>query len=179
MKSLKQNKGFTLIETLVAINLMFISVTFIFSFFLFIQKFTGTLSGNFTDKYIMQSLFSKIDLTLRKSDQFIVSFNNNMIYIITDSEDSVIITKESISLTNYNTVTASDNIISKFNLFSNDRIIFENGTIIENTANITENAIHSSVIRSIEIGVEINGKKNVYEIITPAFSVKRFINLEK
>lgn len=179
MKSLKQDKGFTVIETLVAVNLMFISVTFIFSFSLFIQKFTGTLSGNFTDKYIMQSLFSKIDLTLRKSDQFIVSLNNDMIFIITDSEDSVIISKESISLTNYNTVSALDDITCQFNLFSNDRIVFENGTIIEKAANITENAIQSSEIKSIEIRVEINGKKNTYEIITPAFSVKRFTNLEK
>ena len=179
MKILKGNNGFTIIETLVAINLMFIAITFIFSFFLFAQKFTGTLSRNYTDKYIIQSLFSKIDFTLRKSDQFTVSFNNGFIHIVTNNGDSIIISKESINLSNYISVPVQENIIVRLDMFSNDRVIFENGIIADMLTSLGGNVINSIKIRSIDIKLDINGRRYQYEVITPAFSVKSFTNLER
>ncbi len=177
MKILKENNGFTIIETLVAINLMFITITFIFSFFVFAQNFTGTLSRNYTDKYIIQSLFSKIDLTLRKSDQFTVSFNNKFIHIVTNDVDSIIISKESINLSNYISVPVHENITVRLDMFSNDQVMFENGVITDMQTSLGGNVLNSIKIRSIDIKLDINGRRYQYEVITPAFSVKRFKNL--
>lgn len=179
MKILYDNKGFTLVETLVAINLVLIAVTFIFSFYLFFQKFTGSLSKNYEEKYIIQSLFSKIDLTLRKSDFYTVSWNDNNILIVTENGDSVIITNESISLSNYITVQGSENITLEVILFSNDRVKFESGALTEKPLCIDESSIISYKIRSIDVRVKLNGKEYAYEIITPAFSNKRFNNVEE
>lgn len=179
MNLVKNNKGFTLIETLVAINLSFLAITFIFSFYLFTKKFTETLSKNYTEKYLIQSFFSSVDKALKKPDYFEVTMQNGNLQIISNQNASFNLFKDSISLNNILSLSSLDRAGVTIFLFDNRELIIEPGTEIENGEFMYEGTfpIKSYSIKSIRFEIEKRAKKYSYEFYLPDIAIKRFENI--
>lgn len=181
MKLLRQNNGFTLIETLVAINLSFIAIGFIFSFYLFAQRFTETLSRNFTDKYLIQNFFNKTIGMLKGADYFEIINNNGAISIVTDGLDSILISANSMSLKNILNITELEKPVITLKLFSDKELILQPEITQNNLSRIngSDYPLQSSKIKCIRFEITKKDKMYSYEYFTPAYAINRFINIIK
>ncbi|MBI1937430.1 MAG: type II secretion system protein [Ignavibacteriales bacterium] len=82
MKLIKDEKGFTLIELMVTINLSFMALAFIISFFLMINKiFIGT-TKRAEEKHATYDFFYKLGEMLDKSEQYFIQTNDSTSQII-------------------------------------------------------------------------------------------------
>ncbi len=108
MKNLKRSDGFTLIELIVGINLAFLGITFLISFFLIINKtFHNTLEKNskvnefYTVLNLMENKINSINI-LRASSE------GNKITLSSDSEQILVIAPDSLILKDNFTLYISD-----------------------------------------------------------------------
>jgi hypothetical protein len=173
MRLLRKNNGFTLIETLVAINLSFIAVGFIFSFYLFAQRFTDTLSRNFIDKYLIQNIFNKTVRMLKGADYFEIINNNGAISIVTDGQDFILISANSMSLKNILNITELEKPILTIKLFSGKELVLQPGDIENNVSQIggTDFPLQSSKIKCLLFEIIKKDKKYSFEYFTPAYAI--------
>lgn len=179
MKHFKSNNGFTLIETLVAINLSFIAIGFIFSFYLFAQRFTETLSRNFTDKYLIQNFFYETDRMLKSADYFEIINNNGNINIVTDEQDSIFISVTSLSLKNILIIAELEKPVITIKLFSGKEPILQPGAMENNVSQIsgTDFPLQSSKIKCILFELIKKDKKYSFVYFAPAYAINRFNNI--
>lgn len=177
MKLISNIKGFTLVETLVAINLSFIGITFIVSFYLFVFRFTQTISENYTHKYIYQNLFYNLENSLRKSDNYKVDFSTDHIILSTENSDTLLIYKDSLSLNNILVIPALENLAIHIHLFNGEELSITPGGLLDFQNN--ETVINSMDIKSLKFEIEKAERLFHFEIFTQAIPVKRFINIIK
>ena len=179
MKILNKNNGFTLIETLVAINLSFIAISLIFSFYLFAQKFSESLSRNYTDKYIQMSFFYNLENTLSNSDEYFIKFIGNKIIINTSNDDSIFISQDSISLNGIFEISKLEKInISISTDTEQDVLSWSDGVLEDPNALLKEdNFIKSSSIHSIIFEIERNKKSLSYQILSSNASISHLKNI--
>lgn len=179
MRLLRQNNGFTLIETLVAINLSFIAIGFIFSFYLFAQRFTETLSRNFTDKYLIQNFFNKTVSIIKNANYYEITEVNNAIIIITEGTDSIFISATSMSLKNILIIDDLEKAAITVQLFSDKELILQPEITQNNLSQIngSDYPLQSSKIKCIGIEIIKKDKKYSYEYFTPSYAINRFNNI--
>lgn len=179
MKHLSTNNGFTLIETLVAINLSFIAIGFIFSFYLFAQRFTETLSRNFTDKYLIQNFFNNADRMIKSANSFEIINNNGTINITTDEQDSIVISTTSMSLKSVLKITELEIPLITIVLYSGKELVLQPEITENNLSQIsgTDFPLQSSKIKCIRFEIIKKDKKYSYEYFTPAYAINRFVNI--
>lgn len=175
MKLLNKNSGFTLIETLVAINLSFIAISLIFSFYLFAQKFSESLSRNYTDKYIQISFFNNLEKTLNNSDGYILRLIDDRLIINTSNEDSILILPTSISINEIFELSNIDSIsISISTDIESYLVKWENGTLTN--SNFENQTLKSNKIYSILFKINRSSKKYSFLLITMPNSITQFQN---
>ena len=178
MKLLNKNSGFTLIETLVAINLSFIAISLIFSFYLFAQKFSESLSRNYTDKYIQLSFFNNLEKWLNNSDGYILRLIDDRLIINTSNEDSILISPTSISINEIFELSNIDSIsISISTDIESYLVKWENGTLTN--SNFENQTLESNKILSILFEIKRNSKKYSFEFFTSSFPTIHFKNISK
>lgn len=179
MNVLKENRGFTLIETLVSINISLIAISLIFSFYLFAQKFSGSLSRNYTDKYAQMNFFNKLEKILENNDEYFVEIFNNKLLIITSNEDSICFTKDLISLNRIFEITKLDSINISIATETNEEITINNCEIHSglSSSSIIDNTIKSSPINSISFEILYENSKYDYKIFNYPNSINRFQNI--
>ncbi|MDP2362616.1 MAG: hypothetical protein Q8M94_02480 [Ignavibacteria bacterium] len=181
MKLVKENKGFTLIETLVSINLSFIAISLIFSFYLFAQKFSESLSRNYLDKYIQISFFNNLERTLNNSDEYFINFIEDRIIINTSNEDSIFISQDSISLNGIFEISRIENLNIRSSTDTEKDMLTWNDGILEDPASLLnqDNILESTSIRTILFEIERNNKVYTYQIFSPASSISHFKDISK
>jgi type II secretory pathway component PulJ len=179
VKGLKNNNGFTLIETLVSINLSFVAISLIFSFYLFAQKFSESISRNYTDKYIQMSFFYNLERTLSKSDEYFIKFIGNKIIINTSNGDSIYISNDSISLNGIFEISKLEKIdISISADTEQDVLSWSDGVLEDPNALLNENNIlESNSIHSILFKIERNKKILSYQILSSNASITHLKNI--
>lgn len=179
MRVLKDNKGFTLIETLVSINLSFIAISLIFSFYLFAQKFSESLSRNYTDKYIQMSFFYNLEKTLSNSYEYFIKFTGNKIIINTSNDDSIYISQDSISLNGIYKISKIERIdISISTDMEKDVLTWSGGVLTDSNTLLNENNIlESNSIHSILFEIERNKKTCSKKIFHPNASISHLKNI--
>ena len=179
MKVLKSNKGFTLIETLVSINLSFIAISLIFSFYLFAQQFSESISRNYTDKYIQMSFFYNLERTLSQSEEYFIKILEDNIIINTSHDDSIFISQDSISLNGifeiskieYLNISISTDTEQEVLSWSDGVLEDPNGLLNEN------NILESNSILSILFEIERNKKICSKKIFSSNASITHFKNI--
>lgn len=181
MKVLKNNRGFTLIETLVSINLSFIAISLIFSFYLFAQKFSESLSRNYTDKYIQMSFFYNLEKTLSNSDEYIIKFIGNKIIINTSTDDSIYISKDSISLNGIFEISKIERIDISISTDTEQDVLSWSDGVLEDPASLLNenNILESNSIHFILFEFERNKKIYTYQIFSPATSISHFTSISR
>ncbi|MBE0539517.1 MAG: type II secretion system protein [Ignavibacterium sp.] len=181
MKVLKNNKGFTLIETLVSINLSFIGISLIFSFYVFTQKFSESLSRIYTDKYIQMSFIHNLEKTLNNSDKYFIIIFDDRIIINTSNYDSIFISQDSISLNGILEITNIENINFSISTDMGKYVVtWSDGVLTDPTALINEdNILESNLIHSILFEFERNKRIYEYHIFSPYTSISHFNNVSK
>lgn len=179
MKVLNDNKGFTLIETLVSINLSFIAISLIFSFYLFAQKFSESLSRNYTDKYIQMSFFHNLERTLNNSDEYFIKFLEDRIIINTSNDDSIYILQDSISLNGILEISKIERIdISISTDTGQDVLSWSDGVLEDPYVLLNEdNILKSNSIKSILFEIERNKKIYSVQIFPSNSSIYHFKNV--
>lgn len=176
MKLISENKGFTLIETLVSINISFTAITLILTFYLFALKFSESVSRNYTDKYIQISFFNNLERTLRKSDEYSINIFNGKIIVHTSNADSIYISQDSISLNGLFSISDIKNLGISISTDTNEEIIVKNWEVISDPTSILA-SINS--INSILFEIEKNKKNYSYQIFSLRTSVSKFKDIEK
>jgi type II secretory pathway pseudopilin PulG len=181
MKVLKNNKGFTLIETLVSINLSFIAISLIFSFYLFAQKFSETLSRNYLDKYIQISSFNNLEKTLKNSDGYFIKFIDDKIVFNTSNDDSIYISQDSISLNGIYELAKLESFKISISTDTNQEALNWNDGVLEDPASLLneDNILESNSIKSILFEFERNNKIYIYQIISPYTAISHFKDISK
>jgi len=181
MKVLKNNKGFTLIETLVSINLSFIAISLIFSFYLFSQKFSESLSRNYLDKYIQISFFNNLERTLCNSDYYVIRFVDDWIILNTNSNDSIFISKDSISLNNLFFISNIENLGISISTNTEKEVLNWNGGVLEDPESLLnkDNILESNSIHSILFKFKRNKKFYFYHYFSSNTSISNLKNLLK
>lgn len=171
----KKNNGFTLIETLVSINLAFIAISLVFSFYLFVKSFYESFSSNYIEKYSTTNFFYQLEKTLNNSDEYYIQFLDEKVIIHTNENDSIIITADSISLngviylTDLQTVKLRSSTDPKGVDFT-----WAGGVLSPSKPRSIE--LQSQKIHLLSIEIERIKKKYTYVLFTPSHSINHFTN---
>ncbi|QQS36967.1 MAG: hypothetical protein IPM56_03150 [Ignavibacteriales bacterium] len=177
MKFIVETKGFTLIETLVAINLSFIGLTFVVSFYLFVLKFTQTISEHNTNLFIYQNFFFELEKCIECSDAFRIESHPQYALLSTTNSDTLIIYKDSLILNGILKLSDIDGCIASIFNYNIDSPIQLSGN---NSSYESHHFTASSKeIRSIHFQIKTTQQFFSYEIFVRAFSANRFIDLVK
>ncbi len=175
---IKENSGFTLIETLVTINLSFIAVSLVFSFFLFTQKFISSSISRLEGKNNLYNPLNIVEQEFRQSDQFEIRFLTSSTKILFNNNDQVEITSDSITFFD---LWTEDIELSKLIIrnWDNKKFMVENGKLSEYPLFYFEDekVLHSQDIRLIELMILKDKKEYRYEYSIPPVALRRFKNI--
>lgn len=179
MKSIQSNNGFTIIETLVAINISFIAITMIFSFYLFAEKFTKNFSDNYSEKFKLLSSFNLLENTLRKCDEYEIIIQKGSIDIYTSEYDSICITQYSILLNRTFLIDSPENLNISISISGQEEFLVRNNIIVTELTELStsNNIITSTVIDYILFNIENNKHSMSYKIINSSISINHFNNI--
>lgn len=179
MKTLNKNNGFTLIETLVSINLSFIAISLIFSFYLFAQKFSESLSRNYVDKYTQFGFFNYLEKTLNNCDEYFIAFYEDKIIINTSNEDSILISPNSISINGIFELTKLDSIYISISTDTNQESLNWNSGFLDDPASLLKmsTGFKSNKILSILFEIKRNNKQHSYTLYSIPSSDFKFQNI--
>lgn len=172
----KKNNGFTLIETLVSINLAFIAISLVFSFYLFAKSFYESFSSNYIEKYSTTNFFYQLEKTLNNSDEYYIQLLDEKVIIHTIENDSIIITANSISLNGVINITNLENVKLRSSTDTEvEHFAWISGVLSSGNSGSTE--LQSQKIQSLFFEIERKKTKYSYSIYSPANSIRRFTNL--
>ncbi|HLN34654.1 MAG TPA: hypothetical protein VK250_05160 [Nitrososphaeraceae archaeon] len=88
MKSISESKGFTIIELLVTINIAFLVIFFIITFYIFISKYSLGIMNNLELKSKSFLFLSKSNSILKKCDYFLIyAYNDSLIINTSDNHN--------------------------------------------------------------------------------------------
>jgi hypothetical protein len=174
---LKKEAGFTLIETLTAINLSFIVVTFAVGFYLFFTKIISSSSN-----YIQTSSTDNTSLILiqdifYKADSFVVHLMQDSVWINTNKKN-LVFSNNKISINNIYSIDDAG-IISFEILKSNKEKISWNREFNQNIFSEETINMNSNEIESLHIEYKKNDESMLISFYQPPISIRNFRNIEK
>lgn len=169
--------GFTIIEVIVAINLSFLVMTFIVSFFLFTFRLTSSIQKKIEMNHDFNNILFRLEERLRRADEFYLHPSEGNLLLIIDKRDSI---------------TFSDSLLNFSNIFVIDsfekletEIITDDETITYSFTNSDEQSmdfhseeiIFSEMIRSIKFSLTGMNKVFHSEYIRGQNSATGFRNI--
>ena len=176
MKLIEGQRGFTLIEIIVTINLAFLAVAIIVSFYLMISKiFTGTIKRS-EEKHVTNDFFYKLNDMLNKAEWYSFQVSDTTSQLIC-RRDTVNFYEGRISGSNIMYLDNIKNYETKVYFVTGDSINISNGKVESLFFMPGEiKTFASDSILSISLNMERNGIYN-YNIYTKPIPYKRFKNL--
>lgn len=177
MKYLSKDEGFTLMEIIVGINLGFVLLTVIVSFFLFSTKFIATTTKDLDSRQNVNDYLFRLGSMLRKSDNFYIQQRDSSTIFVVNDKDTISVRSNNFSLINlYNIPDISDYSFD-IKLISGEKVTINEG-ILERTFRGEQNsAILSSEIVNIILALKVKAQPYVFQYYVPNSSVNRFKNL--
>ncbi|MGD8782531.1 MAG: type II secretion system protein [Ignavibacteria bacterium] len=178
MKKLSNDNGFTIIEILVAINLSFVIIGLLFTFYLFTIKFVSTNNKKVEEKHFVNNVLFKVNETLKKSETFEFIFIDEHKYFTTNKNDTIIFFKDSIDVNKVYSLNELDSLNLEINLFEGNNYIYSNGheLFFDRSA---EGVIQSSLIDNIKLSFIYKNQKYFFDYVNSQNSSKRFNNTYK
>jgi hypothetical protein len=175
MKFINQEKGFTLIETLVVINLSFFVITMIVSFYLLTNKYFVGTTRTFEEKHAAFDFLFKLEEMLNKSDHYSLAMKENTVQLINNG-DTTLFSGDKIAghrMSNVEGITKYEFRIK----FLSGRILTVDNVNIGKTFNPGANKVFiSDSIESLEFMIE-KGKMYNCNIYNKSIPANRFRNL--
>lgn len=176
----KREEGFTLIEILVGINLSFILVTLLISFYLFSVKFTSTTTTKLNEKQNISNFLFLFNERLKKSEEYYFVQKNKEELFILDDRDTVSFNKSSFTIKNLFKINYIEKYLMTIELLSGERLSFLNGERVLGALNSKlDNSIPSSKIHNVEISFSVHNKN--YHLIAVNYlqECKGFKNISR
>lgn len=175
---LSDNKGFTLVEILVAINLAFITITLILSFYLFSSRFFFSTVKKMEESSHVNSFMINFERLLEKSESYEFLVQNDSAYFIFDDSRRIVFSSGGISLYRDRIIAPPDKYFLSITGDSLSSVSSDNGKISYEGSIGDGSGIRliSGKIRNIRL--RITTLRGAYELnYSPAeISSEKFIN---
>ncbi|MFC2094556.1 hypothetical protein ACFLSH_02895 [Bacteroidota bacterium] len=176
---IKKIDGFTLVETLVAINLSFLALTFMMSAYLFSQKFISSYIKKLDEKYNIQIFLDHLDRTLNSSDSFQIKLNDRTTTFLINDNELLLIQESGITLLNYDEIHGIEYSELQIKMDENESLSVINGKPIKSLKFNIEGIkqISSNSLNEINMKFRINSKDYKYRFINPGIAIQQFDNI--
>lgn len=175
MKLAKDEGGFTLIEILVTINLAFLAVAFIVSFYMLINKVVIGTNKKVEERHVTYDFLYRLNESLNKADWYSFQISDTSSQIISN-RDTIYFTGGSISGRRIMNVDNIDKYGMKIIFLSGDSLILENGRAADIILPDEIRTYAADSISSISLRLERNRVYN-WNIYNKRIPCKRFKNL--
>lgn len=172
----RKDQGFTILETMVAINLSFIVITTLIGFYLFINKFISISSNNLHNKINDDNSLNLISELLYKADCFSLNLSSDSIQIKINNK-TVCYSPEEISVSNIFFI--KDISLNSFIISIHDKGKIEWQREFNHRFQEEELTIESNKIENFSFEFEKNTKKMFIRYYQPSISANNFINIDK
>lgn len=179
MKYLFKNNGFTLIEILVGINIGFLLITVIVTFFLFSTKFVATTTKNLEQRQNINDSLFRLGNTLRKAEHFYIQPNDSFTLCVINDRDTISLSRNSLSLMNLYKIDGIAKYNVVLNLISGEQVTISDGILEANFIGKQNSIILSSEIDDMLIEFKLKEQLYDFRYITPNTSANRFRNISK
>ena len=128
------------------------------------------------DKYVQISFFNNFEKTLNNCDEYVIKFIEDRISITTSNDDSIFISKNSISINGIFELTNLDSVnISSSTDIENDLLQWSNGVLAN--ANFEADKMESNEIHIIMLEIKRNDRNYSYQIVSSPTATAWFINI--
>ncbi|MCF8355209.1 MAG: prepilin-type N-terminal cleavage/methylation domain-containing protein [Melioribacteraceae bacterium] len=175
---MNNNKGFTLIEVLISINLSFLLVSFAYAFYLFSFQFSTKFINSYDRKNDINELFIRLTGKLESADSFEIIFSQHSTNVLLNKRDTVKFSGNSITLMNLYGIDEIENYNILFNLTDGEEIEIVDGAVNRHhSISETTGNIFSADIRSIKFEISDNNKIYSLKYVNSRKGVRRFKNV--
>lgn len=170
-------KGFTILEVLVAINLSFLALTFTVSFFLFTYRLTSSIQRKIEINNDVNNILFRLEEKLNRADDFVFELTENELLLVIDNKDSVWVTDSLVNFSNIFYLEAFENF--ETSITTDEEVITHLITNSENTERVLVNdeIITSEIITSVNFGITAMNKKFLSTFYRSRYSAAGFRNI--
>jgi hypothetical protein len=150
--------GFTILEVIVAINISFLLLTFIVSFYLFTYRLSSSIGTKISTYNNLNNFLYRVEERLQHADKFYIESKTNQLLIVINDSDSI---TASDSLLNFSNIF----LVNSFDRFSIE-ILTDESEVIEYSVPAEEGrsafseqaVINSGDINSVQFNIAVMGK---------------------
>lgn len=178
MITISKNNGFTLIEIIVGINIGFLLLTVIVTFFLFSTKFVATTTKKMDERQNINNFLSRLETTLRKADHFYLQRLDTTAVCIVNDADTILFNNNIFSLMNIYKIKGFKEYNSVIEMQPENQSSMSEEIVKKSLSDLRQNGIvYSGDIKSISIEFSKNNHPYSFCYINPNISINRFRNI--
>jgi len=177
---MKKNEeyGFTLMEVIVGINLGFLVLSVVVSFFLFSTKFISATTSNLEKKQNVNEFLIRLNNSFRTSNNFVFEQKDSNYIFTLNSVDTISINKHSFSLKKQYKITNIKNYELSITSYDNEKILIKDGMLLKGFYNSGQNLFtYSGDIKVIEMMFTKNKSSYNFSYYSPDISINKFRNI--
>lgn len=167
-KKIKRCDGFTLIEVLVAINLAFIGVTMVVSFYLFMSKFLFSVTKKVDTNQMVFESFYRMDQILKMNEEYKIISKPDSVFFKVNDVYKIVCTRNFLGIRDLYSMEEIDTL--KILVTVTDGSVFDFMNFSGN------NGISSKDIESLVFEIVKNETAYRWRYYSPSISVNRFRN---
>lgn len=177
MNIIKSENGFTLIEVLVGINVAFLALALISSFYLFNVKFVSGITKKVETDIELKSAFYRLQELFSKSEIFWVEDNNKYVSIIYDKKDTVVFAGDCIIIKNLYEINKLNGYKLICKLANGNEAFIDNGKWIISEKNEEKKQWLNTDMSMVAGSFLINKKEYNLTLFSAHVSARQFVNL--
>lgn len=177
MNELKKEEGFTLIEILVGINVAFLALALISSFYLFNVKFVSAVTKKVDADIELKTAFYRLQELFSKSEIFWIENNGKYVSIIYDKKDTVFFMENSIRIKNLYEIKKLDEYRIICKLINGTDAFVENGKLITAGKNEEIKQWMNTDFSSVFGSFTVNKKEYNLKLFSAYVPARQFVNL--
>jgi len=175
MKFIKEENGFTLVELLVVINLSFLVLSFVVSFYLLMNKYFVGTTKKFEEKHTTYDFLYKLEELTNKTEHYSMEIQENVVRFIIN-QDTVVFSNDKMTSNRFMSFDKISNYELKISTLLGKEIIMNEGKLLEPILSGEKKVIVSDSINSIALSFE-KGQKYQCQIYNNPVPYSRFRNL--
>ena len=171
------NHGFTIVEVLIGINLGFIIITLMISFFLFFNKFYTGFIRKIEAKQNLFNTVYQINEFFTKQETYTVRIDKSGCKIIYNDGRSVTLKKNGIWVNNIPAITNLERTALIITLKTGNKIVISNGQVMNGNHDLLKTTgLYSTHVKSLMLKIEKEEYVTTIYYSTPKYNIKQFVN---
>lgn len=179
MKSIRYKaNGFTLIETLVVINLSLLIFALLISFYLFVSKYSSTVEKKVFSQAEVSMFLGRVHEKLQKTESFYINAEDSILTCTINANENISFGNDYIKL-NPSSVLILDSVYVDISLIEENELLSINNGSIQNRylVNQSDGRIYSHKIKTIRLLIRQEGREYRMNYFVPANRLQSFQNL--